>query len=59
MDNDSNKILKEYFSCQDTFDVADIFRYYREKNPDILQTTVNWRIHNLVQSGIIKTIKQQ
>jgi len=56
MDNDSNKILKEYFSCQDTFDVADIFRYYREKNPDILQTTVNWRIHNLVQSGIVKRV---
>ena len=56
MDNNSNNILKERFSPRDTFDVADISRFYSEQNPDILQTTINWRIHNLVQSGIIQRV---
>ena len=56
MDNNLNNILKEHFSRQDTFNVADIFRFYSTQNPDIPQTTVNWQIHNLVQSGVIQRV---
>ena len=56
MDSSLNNILKEYFRHQDTFDVADIFRFYSEQNPNIPRTTVNWRIYNLVQSGVIQRI---
>jgi len=56
MDNNLNNILKEKFSHKETFDVADIFRFYSEQNPNIPQTTVNWRIYNLVQSGVIKRV---
>jgi len=56
MDNNLNNILKEHFSRQETFDVAEIFLFYSEQNPNISQTTVNWRIHNLVQSGVIQRV---
>jgi len=56
MNNLLNNILKEHFSHQETFDVAEIFRFYRKENPNVPQTTVNWRIHNLVQSGVIQRV---
>jgi len=56
MDNNLNNILKEHFSRQETFDVAEIFLFYSEQNPNVSQTTVNWRIHNLVQSGVIQRV---
>ena len=51
-----NNILKEHFGLQNTFGVAEISRFYSEQNPNIPQTTVNWRIHNLVQSGVIQRV---
>ena len=56
MDNNLNKAFKEHFSRQKTFNVTDIFHFYNERNPNILQTTVNWRIHNLVQLSVIKRV---
>jgi len=56
MDSNLNNILKEYFSHQDTFDVADISRFYNEQNPNISQATINWRIHDLTQSDIIQRV---
>jgi DNA-binding Lrp family transcriptional regulator len=56
MDKELNNTFKEHFNCQKVFNVADIFRFYSEQNPNILQTTVNWRIYNLVQSGIIQRV---
>jgi hypothetical protein len=56
MNNSLDIILKEHFSRQGTFNVAEIFRFYSEQNPDILQTTINWRIHNLVQLGVIQRV---
>jgi DNA-binding Lrp family transcriptional regulator len=56
MDNSLNDILTTHFSRQETFNVADIFRFYSEQNPNISQTTVNYRIYDLVQSGVIKRV---
>ena len=56
MDNNLNITLKEHFSRQEIFSVAEMFRFYSEQNPNILQTTVNWRIHNLVQSDVIQRV---
>jgi len=56
MDNNLNNILKEHFSRQIIFNVADISRFYNGQNPSIPQTTVNWRIHHLVQSGVIQRV---
>ena len=56
MDNNLKDIFKEHFCHQETFDVTEIFRFYSEQNSNILQTTVNWRIYNLVQSGVIQRV---
>jgi len=56
MDNNLNNILKEHFSHKEIFNVADISRFYSERNLIIPQTTINWRIHNLVQSGVIQRV---
>lgn len=42
-------ILKEF----GTFHTADIAALYRQKEPELKQATVNWRIYRLVQAGII------
>lgn len=49
-------MFTEHFSRYETFDATDISRFYKEENPDIPQTTVNWRIYDLVQSGIIRRV---
>lgn len=56
MNSNLNNILKEHFSHQDTFDVADISRFYSEQNPNISQATINWRIHDLAQSDVIRRV---
>lgn len=56
MDNDLNNILKEYFSQREIFNVAEISCFYSGQNPNISQTTINWRIHKLVQSGVIQRV---
>jgi len=56
MDNNLNNILKEHFSHKEIFNVAEIFRFYSEQNPNVPQTTVNWRIYHLVQSGVIQRV---
>ena len=56
MDNNLNNTLKGHFSNHDIFNVADIFRLYSEENPDVLRTTVNWRIHHLERTGVIQRV---
>ena len=56
MNSNLNDILKEHFSHQENFSVAEISRFYSEQNPNIPQTTVNWRIHDLVLSSIIQRV---
>ena len=52
---DNNK-LTDFFGNQDTFDVADIFRFYSIENPAVSRTTVNWRIYSLTQAGAIQRV---
>ena len=56
MNNNLNNILVDHFSPQKKFDVADISRFYSEKNPSISQTAINWRIHVLGQAGVIQRV---
>ena len=56
MNSNLNDILKEHFSHQETFNATDIFRFYNEQNSNIPQTTVNWRIHSLLLSGVIQRV---
>jgi len=48
--------LVGYFSQKDTFDISDVFRFYVRQEPEISRTTVNWRIHALVQKGVIQRV---
>ena len=56
MENNLIEAFRKHFCHHDTIHVGDVFRFYSEQNPDILQTTVNWRIHTLEREGIIKRI---
>jgi hypothetical protein len=57
MDNKQNiDALKEHFKQRVEFNVDDVFRFYNKGNPAISRTTVNWKIHNLVQKGEIQRI---
>ena len=56
MNDNVNSVLIEDFKGKETFDVSDISYFYSEQNPDISQATINWRIHNLVRSGVIQRV---
>jgi hypothetical protein len=51
--SDINK-MKERLGGKTIMMLNDIDAFYREKEPSIPKTTVNWRIYNLVQSGILQ-----
>ncbi|WP_318785566.1 type IV toxin-antitoxin system AbiEi family antitoxin domain-containing protein [Methanimicrococcus hacksteinii] len=48
--------FKKQFMSQEIFNVNDFLQYYETKEPDIPKSTVNWRIHNLVQKGVIHRV---
>jgi DNA-binding Lrp family transcriptional regulator len=51
-----NNTLIDYFEHQDAFNVDDIFCFYNNHNPSISRMAVNWRIHSLVEAGIIQRV---
>jgi len=48
--------FKNYFIDKTYFETIDIANYYEEIEPQIKQSTVNWRIYSLVQKGILQRI---
>ena len=58
IDNESLHIneLDSSFSEKETFSTKDLESFYKSENPDITSTTINWRIRQLVEKGIIKRI---
>jgi hypothetical protein len=56
MDDTLKGALAEYFGHQKRFDVADIFRFYSSRDAHISLSAVRWRIHALVQGGVIQRV---
>lgn len=50
--------LQSFFQGKGIFGIKDILLFYQESEPDIKQTTVNWRVYNLVQTGIISRVSR-
>lgn len=48
--------IKQLFIQQQVITNTDILSLYKEKEPMILEATVNWRIYHLVQKGVIQRI---
>lgn len=48
--------FKTEFENKEIFQMEDVFVFYRTFEPCITKSTVNWRIYNLVKTGIIKRI---
>lgn len=46
--------VKQLFAQQEVITNTDILYLYREKEPEIPEATVNWRICHLVQKGVTK-----
>jgi hypothetical protein len=46
-------LLRETFKDRETLNTDDIVLFYKSLNPTIKDTTINWRIYSLVQSGIL------
>lgn len=57
MTQDTNRFI-EYFRQYDTFSTADITAYYEKKEPYLKSSTINWRVHNLVNKQIITRISK-
>ncbi len=48
--------MKRHFKSKAVFETQDIVAFYEQTEKDIKQTTVNWRVHTLVQSGVLQRI---
>ena len=48
--------IKNKFSGSEIILTDVLFKYYREAEPDIKKTTVNWRIYELVRNGTLQRI---
>lgn len=48
--------MKRHFKSMTVFETQDIVAFYEQTEKDIKQTTVNWRVHTLVQSGVLQRI---
>ncbi len=48
--------LKSYFREKEFFESHDLFEFYSKQEPEVNATTVNWRIYNLIHSGILYRI---
>jgi hypothetical protein len=60
--NESGRLRKatdtlfKYFENWKSFTTNDVYDFFSQTKPDIKRTTVNWRIYNLVQQGLLKRI---
>jgi len=52
------KKLKAHFKGEKSFDTAQISAFYRQFDRNIKQTTINWRIYQLVKKGVLKRISR-
>jgi len=48
--------LKAYFSDIDVFRTKDITEFYRSLDPELKKSTINWRVHHLVEKGVLERI---
>ncbi|MBI1306428.1 MAG: hypothetical protein GC181_07430 [Bacteroidetes bacterium] len=48
--------LRIHFNNQPGLTVSDITKFYRSKEPAVKKTTLNWRIYNLIQKGVLTRI---
>lgn len=48
--------LIKHFQNKSLFDTSEIIAFYRLLEPDVPRTTINWRVYQLVKSGILERI---
>jgi len=48
--------FKKHFESIDTISIKTIFDFYESKDSLVKKSTVNWRIHKLVEKGIIQRV---
>ena len=48
--------IKEKFTGNKIILTDDLYRFYQSEEPKINKSTVNWRIYELVQNGILQRI---
>lgn len=46
--------LKDYFRDESYFHTSDITEFYRLFDKDLKKSTINWRVHHLVNQGVLK-----
>lgn len=50
--------LKQYFKSQKALSSQDLAIFYQKSEPNIKETTINWRIYELVKMGILERISR-
>jgi hypothetical protein len=48
--------FKARFKEQSIFGIKDILLFYKDYDPALKETTVNWRVHTLVQTGVLSRV---
>jgi hypothetical protein len=48
--------LRQEFQAVDSFSTADILSFYSKYGPEVPRTTINWRVYQLVNQGVLQRI---
>ena len=62
MYNDRRRLSKntdtlfKYFENRESFTTNDVYGFFSQTQPSIKRATVNWRIYNLIQQGLLKRV---
>lgn len=48
--------LQIHFKEQSTFGNSDVVQFYRKFEPKVKDTTINWRVYTLVQTGVLSRV---
>ncbi|MDF1546375.1 MAG: hypothetical protein P1P88_01045 [Bacteroidales bacterium] len=48
--------FRDFFKAKKSFEISDIIDFYLKIEPQIKNTTINWRIYTLMQKGVLNRI---
>jgi len=55
LSKDTDTLFK-YFENRESFTTNDVYGFFSQTQPSIKRATVNWRIYNLIQQGLLKRV---
>lgn len=50
--------LENHFRGHQNVSIDELYRFYKEDDPDLKRSTLRWRIYELINEGILQRVKR-